>query len=73
MGRGPFQVVIETGEGVEPSQELSLDLPPDTTSVTVPADFLQPDTEYKFEILVVEESGNRTIWEIEFVTGPECF
>jgi len=68
-----IQVVIETAEGVEPSQELTYDLPATTTRVTVPADFLSIDTEYKFEILVVEENGNRTIWEIEFETGnPTC-
>ena len=40
-------------------------------SVTVRV--LQEDTEYKFEILVVEENGNRTIWEIELATGAtEC-
>lgn len=68
-----IQIFVETAEGVEPSQELSFDLPSSTRSVTVPAAFLMPGKEYKFEILVIEGSGNRTIWEIEFAMGnPTC-
>jgi hypothetical protein len=32
-------------------------------SVHVPAEFLEPDTEYKLEVVTQEESGNRTITE----------
>ena len=39
------------------------------TEVTVPAAFLTADTEFDFEVLVVEESGNQTITESNFVTG----
>ena len=34
---------------------------PAATSLTVPADFLQPDTLYELEVLALEESGNQTI------------
>jgi hypothetical protein len=37
-------------------------------SVTVPPEFLQPGLEYKLEVIVQEESGNRTISETEFET-----
>ena len=40
-------------------------------SATVPPEFLVPDTEYKFEVIVQEESGNRTISETEFTTAPQ--
>lgn len=67
-----YQVFVETGENVEPSQELSFDpfddeVPP---SVTIPGAFLKAGTHYKFEVLVIEESGNKTIVEIEFNTCP---
>ncbi len=38
------------------------------TRVTVPPEFLAPDSEYEFEILAIEESGNSTIAVGEFVT-----
>jgi hypothetical protein len=44
-------------------------LPGDATSVTVPAQFLIPGTEYGFEILAIAENGNQTITETCFVTA----
>ncbi len=40
------------------------------TSLNVPPQFLQPDTEYKIEILAIADNGNRTIAESDFVTMP---
>ena len=37
-------------------------------AVTVPPEFLQGGLEYKFEVIVQEESGNRTIAETTFCT-----
>ena len=34
---------------------------PDTTSLSVPAEFFSPDTVYEIEVLVLEKSGNQTI------------
>ena len=48
---------------------VTIDLPASATSVSVPPEFLEPDTEYKFEILVLEVSGNKTITESFFMTG----
>ena len=45
-----------------------VDLPASKTSVTVPAEFLAPGTEYAFEILAEEASGNKTITESDFET-----
>lgn len=39
-----------------------------TTNLTVPPEFLEPDTEYDLEILAISENGNRTIAESDFVT-----
>ena len=36
--------------------------------VTVPPQFLHPDQEYKLEVIVQEESGNKTISETTFTT-----
>lgn len=62
---------LESGEDFEPSQELSFDPFDDEEEepeVTVPGAFLQPETPYKFELLVIEDSGNKTIVEVEFET-----
>jgi len=39
------------------------------TQVTVPTELLEPGTEYKFEVLAIEEGGNQTITETCFVTA----
>jgi hypothetical protein len=53
-----YQVTVERED---PSRVLSADVPPKSTSFAVPADFLEPGTEYKFEVLAIEVSGNQTI------------
>lgn len=56
-----YQVVVEEEEL---NLKFSVDLPPDETSVTVPADFIALGDEFKFEILVKEEEGgNQTAVE----------
>ncbi len=62
-----YQVIVEREEP-EPLLEFSVNVPPTVTSVTVPSEFLLPGSEYKFEILAIEESGNQTITESTFVT-----
>ncbi len=61
-----YQVVVEREK---PSLRVfTADVGPATTSVTVPPEFMQPGTAYKFEVLAIEASGNRTISEREFET-----
>ncbi len=60
--------VIVIREDVEPKLEFTVTLPPTVTEVTVPSEFLLPGTEYKFEILAVEASGNQTLVESSFTT-----
>jgi hypothetical protein len=54
----------------QPLRTFSVDLPVTVTSVTVPAEFLQPGTSYKFEVLAVANNGNQTITESTFTTAP---
>lgn len=68
-----WEVVVEaeTEEGEIPELVYSTQLPVESTSVTVPQEFLQPFLdlgvdEFKFEIGAVEESGNQTFSEGEF-------
>lgn len=62
-----YQVIV-IREEPEPKLEFSATVPPTVTSITVPSEFLLPDTEYKFEILAIEASGNQTITESSFIT-----
>jgi hypothetical protein len=43
-------------------------LPADSTGVTVPPEFLEPNTLYLFEVLAIEAGGNQTITESSFTT-----
>jgi hypothetical protein len=61
-----YAVVVEKLDDEPILQVFSVILPPTQTSVFVPEEFLEPDTEYKLEVIAQEESGNRTISE----TGP---
>jgi hypothetical protein len=35
------------------------DVPASVTSVTIPAEFLEPGTDYKLEVQAIEKSGTR--------------
>jgi hypothetical protein len=61
-----YRVIVERGDR---DRTLSLELPPETTSVPVPPDFLEPGTDYLLQVLAIEVSGNRTIAEGTFTTG----
>ena len=62
-----YRVVVEREEP-KPQLEFNVNLPPTVTMIKVPAQFLLPGTEYKFEVLAVEASGNQTITESTFST-----
>ena len=56
-----YEVVVEREE---PTLLIfSVELPPDVTEVTVPEAFIELADEFKFEILVQTETGNRTAVE----------
>jgi hypothetical protein len=45
------------------------DLSASVTSVTIPAEYLEPSTKYKLEAQAIEKSGNQTISAIPFRVG----
>ncbi len=61
-----YEVVVERETGS--LRVFNAEVGPETTAVTVPPEFMQPGTEYKFEVLAIEASGNQTISEREFET-----
>ena len=67
-----YQLIVETD--VEPHPHaigklgLSIYVGPSVTSITVPAEMLEPGTLYKWEVLAIEESGNQTLSSSEFET-----
>ena len=65
-GIAGFEVIVEN-EDV--GAELTIPLSATTTRVHVPEEFLDPETEFKVEVLAIGENGNKTIAEREFVTG----
>ncbi len=60
-----YQVIVEREN---PLREFSVTLPATTTSVAVPPEFLEPGTEYRFEVLAIEAGGNQTITQSSFST-----
>jgi hypothetical protein len=59
-----FQVILENAREVA----ASFDLDPLTTSLAVPAEFLEPGTAYRVDVLAIAANGNRTVTETAFVT-----
>jgi hypothetical protein len=68
-----YQLIIEKDEEPHPHMigkfGLSMYLPPDVTEIRIPAEFLEPDTDYEWEVLAIEESGNQTLNSSSFSTG----
>ena len=62
-----YQVIVEEEES---GIEFDIILSNTSTEVTVPEEMFEEDTLYKFEVLAIEESGNQTITESFFCTGP---
>ncbi len=67
-----YQLIIEKDDEPLPhaitKPELSIYVAPSVTQVTVPNEFLQPGTDYAWEVLAIEESGNQTLSSGEFST-----
>ena len=49
--------------------DLFLELPSAVTEFRIPPELLMPGTEYVFEVLAIEVSGNKTITEVAFFTA----
>ena len=61
-----YQVVVEGGN---PARRFDVTLSAAARSVKVSPEFLEPGTDYTFEILAIEVGGNQTITEGSFVTA----
>lgn len=59
-----YQVLVVQEEPV--LRVFSADLPATATRVSVPAEFVQPRTAYKVEVLAIETGGNQTLTELTF-------
>jgi hypothetical protein len=60
-----YQVIVERVDP-QPLLIFSVHLPATVTKVTVPAEFIQANADYIFEVLAIEASGNQTITESSF-------
>jgi hypothetical protein len=68
-----YQVLVvqpDTGVLALPKVTLDIMMPPTATSMAVPPGFLLPDTEYEWEVLAIEASGNQTLSSSFFRTAP---
>jgi hypothetical protein len=61
-----YQVIVENSD-----IHLIVDLPAEARSLTIPPEIIEMNSAYKFEVLAKEESGNQTITEGFFCTGPD--
>ena len=70
-----YEVVVEAeledADGEEFVSVFSVLLPPNVTSMTVPAEFLSQSDEFKFEVLAREESFNQTAVESCFLLDDD--
>jgi len=44
-------------------------LPADVNQITIPGEFFEPGTDYLWEVLAIEESGNQTLMSSQFSTS----
>lgn len=67
-----YQLIVEKNEDPHPhmigKRGLSMYLPASVTSINVPEGFLEPGTNYNWEVLAIEESGNQTLSSSSFHT-----
>ena len=68
-----YQLIIEKDEAPHPNMigklGLSMYLPATVTQITIPEEFLEPGTDYDWEVLAIEESGNQTLNSSQFSTS----
>ncbi len=64
-GLAGYEIIVENEDT---GLSMSVLLGPSATTLTVPSEFMEPDSNYKAEILAISTNGNKTITEIEFTT-----
>ncbi|WP_157987610.1 fibronectin type III domain-containing protein [Jiangella endophytica] len=64
-------IVVDENTGLDALPEATMDvmMPPSATSVDVPPGFLKAGTDYTWEVLAIEQSGNQTISSDVFTTA----
>lgn len=68
-----YQVLIvqlESSFPAIPKVTLDVMMPASATSMAVPQGFLLPGTDYEWEVLAIEASGNQTLSTSFFKTAP---
>ena len=69
-----YEVIITKVEHTDPhgfsKPIFDVHVPPDRNTLSVSAEFIEPDTVYDLEVLALEESGNQTITTGFFKTEP---
>ena len=63
-----YQVIVERVKP-QPVRVFDVTLPATVTAVTVPDEFIEPNADYKIEVLAIEQSLNQTITESSFKTS----
>jgi hypothetical protein len=61
-----YQVIVEN---LDNENEFSIFLEASDTEVTLPEEFVENNTNYKYEVLAIADNGNQTIAETWFCTG----
>lgn len=67
-----YQVLVvrpDTGLKALPAVVLDVMMPPSARSMAIPPGFLRPATEYEWEVLAIERSGNQTLSSDTFTTS----
>jgi hypothetical protein len=67
-----YQVLVvrpDTGLRALPKVTLDATMPPTATSLKIPPGFLEPNTEYEWEVLAIEKGGNQTLSSATFTTA----
>ncbi len=66
-----YQVLVERETHLRALPVVTLDvmMPPTATRLRVPPGFLRPNTEYAWEVLAIERSGNQTLSSSTFTTS----
>lgn len=67
-----YQLIIEKDQLPHPNMigkmGLSMYLPASVTQITIPQEFFEAGTDYNWEVLAIEESGNQTLMSGKFST-----
>ena len=66
-----YQVLVERETGLKalPVRTLDVTMPPTATRLRVPPGFLRPNSEYSWEVLAIEGTGNQTLSSSTFTTS----